>query len=300
MIKITSISITNFRGIKNTTLDFGKENYAICGPNGSGKSGIVDAIEFVLTGKISRISGEGQGELSLKEHGPHVDKRNTPESAQVTAKVFIQSLNREFTVKRNLKLPSQPEVSPDNEYAKYILKQIEAHPEITLSRRELIRYVLASPGKRATEVQSLLRLDTVETVRTSLLKISNSCIKALREKEAQANCEAENLSRALEISQVTPNSILESVNTLRDIIGISRLKELEEATSLKEGATVTEKAETPTIPKQLALSEIQNARNALNSFITERENELTQCIESIVLFTKQNPKSKNSTKETFF
>ena len=42
-----------------------------------------------------------------------------------------------------------------------------------LSRRELIRYVLATPGKRNEEVQALLHLDRIEEVRANLLKISN-------------------------------------------------------------------------------------------------------------------------------
>src|SRR3546814_16430197 len=64
-----------------------------CGPNGTGKSGIVDAIEFALTGSISRLSGEGTGDLSVKQHGPHVDFRNKPEQSMVTLDVSIPSLN---------------------------------------------------------------------------------------------------------------------------------------------------------------------------------------------------------------
>ena len=53
MIKIDTLHIENFRGLKNLTLQMNRKTFAVHGPNGSGKSGIVDAIEFVLTGKIS-------------------------------------------------------------------------------------------------------------------------------------------------------------------------------------------------------------------------------------------------------
>ena len=64
MIQIQSMSITEFRGIRNLNLSFNGDNFAVCGPNGTGKSGVVDALEFALTGNVSRLSGEGRGDLS--------------------------------------------------------------------------------------------------------------------------------------------------------------------------------------------------------------------------------------------
>ena len=48
MIRIEKISVHEFRGIRDLTLDLKGQNFAACGPNGTGKSGIVDAIEFAL------------------------------------------------------------------------------------------------------------------------------------------------------------------------------------------------------------------------------------------------------------
>ncbi len=59
MIKIQSLGIKEFRGIKDLTLEPARKNFAVYGPNGSGKSGAVDAIEFVLRGSISRLTGSG-------------------------------------------------------------------------------------------------------------------------------------------------------------------------------------------------------------------------------------------------
>ena len=72
MIKLESIHIEEVRGIRKLDLDFRKENFAILGPNGSGKSGVIDAIEFGLTGQIGRLTGRGTKGLSLSEHGSHV------------------------------------------------------------------------------------------------------------------------------------------------------------------------------------------------------------------------------------
>ena len=85
MIRIEKITIKEFRGIRDLELVMGGQNFAACGPNGTGKSGIVDAIEFALTGSISRLSGEGTGDLSVKQHGPHVDFRNTRPALKFSA-----------------------------------------------------------------------------------------------------------------------------------------------------------------------------------------------------------------------
>ena len=47
------------RGIRKLEIDLKKGNFAISGPNGSGKSGVIDAIEFGLTGQTGRLTGRG-------------------------------------------------------------------------------------------------------------------------------------------------------------------------------------------------------------------------------------------------
>jgi DNA repair exonuclease SbcCD ATPase subunit len=113
MIRIEKISVHEFRGIRDLTLDLKGQNFAACGPNGTGKSGIVDAIEFALTGSISRLSGSGTGGLSVKEHGPHVDSRNKPQQAYVTLDVVIPSLEgKKATIHRTVKAANAPTITP--------------------------------------------------------------------------------------------------------------------------------------------------------------------------------------------
>src|SRR6202044_4226444 len=74
MMKLETAHIEEVRGIRNLNIDFQRGTFAISGPNGSGKSGVIDAIEFGLTGQIGRLMGRGTSSLSVLEHGPHVDK----------------------------------------------------------------------------------------------------------------------------------------------------------------------------------------------------------------------------------
>jgi DNA repair exonuclease SbcCD ATPase subunit len=57
MILIESVTIKELRGIRDLTLTLNRSPFVISGPNGSGKSGVVDAIQFALTGEMSRLRG---------------------------------------------------------------------------------------------------------------------------------------------------------------------------------------------------------------------------------------------------
>ncbi len=263
MIRVDSITIKEFRGIRDLTLNLKGKNYAVCGPNGTGKSGVVDALEFALTGNVSRLSGRGKGEVSLKAHGPHVDQRNAPDKARVTVILTIPSLNKSVTIERSVKAPASPVITPNEPDVLAVLQHVTSHPEIVLSRRELINYVLATPGDRAQEVQALLHLDRVEEVRGTLLKIANACDKQVAPQASAAIYARDNLMRALEVTELTSATILEAANKRRVMLGLIALTELTESASLKDGMSQSEAAQSSGVPKAQTLADIQVTRESL-------------------------------------
>jgi len=263
MIRVDSITIKEFRGIRDLTLSLKGKNFAVCGPNGTGKSGVVDALEFALTGNVSRLSGEGKGEVSLKAHGPHVDRRDDPDKARVRVLITIPSLSKTVTIERSVKAPASPVITPSDQDVLDVLQHVKMHPEIVLSRRELINYVLATPGERAQEVQALLHLDRVEQVRSTLLKIANACDKQVAPQASNAKYTHDNLIRALEITELTNGKVLEAANTRRAILGLPALFELTESTSLKDGMSQPETSQASGVSKKQALADIQVTRESL-------------------------------------
>lgn len=301
MIRAKSISIHEFRGIRDLTLDLGEKNFAICGPNGTGKSGIVDALEFALTGIISRLSGTGTGGLSVKEHGPHVDSRNKPENAYVSLTIHIPSLKKDATIVRTIKDSKNPKVSPDEPDVRAVLAKVALHPEFALSRRELIRYVLAEPGKRAKEVQELLRLDEVETLRTLFQKIANASerdVKLL--KNSRDNSKA-GLQVALNLSQLSVSSILAAANEKRAVLFLPAISVLEANTSIKDGiVSAANTAQPAKIAKVQAKQEIE----ALKSKLAEMQSPefLAVCAnvtDSISALSNDEPFLQSASKEAF-
>lgn len=258
MIVVKSISIKEFRGIRDLTLNLDSKNFAVCGPNGTGKSGIVDALEFALTGTISRLTGAGTGGLSVKEHGPHVDKRNRPKDASVTVTVHIPSLNKHATITRSVHDAKKPTISPEDEEIRQVLASVALHPEFVLSRRELIRYVLAEPANRSKEVQALLRLDEVDSLRALLKKISNAATSNSKHCKTSKDAAAANLLQALNISKLSTANALEAANAKRAVLGLAPISELNSNTSLKDGISSTVSAQSQTsIVKATAVEDLR-------------------------------------------
>ena len=64
-MRLLQLTVQNVRGLRDLTLQLDAKNVVIWGPNGAGKSCVVDAIDFLFTGKLSRLMGEGTGGINL-------------------------------------------------------------------------------------------------------------------------------------------------------------------------------------------------------------------------------------------
>jgi hypothetical protein len=118
VIKLESAHIEELRGIRKLDLNFNQETFSISGPNGSGKSGVIDAIEFGLTGEIGRLTGRGTKGLSVAEHGPHVDKTKFPDAAFVELRVFLPAIGKSATITRKVSSPKKPVIVPADDDVK--------------------------------------------------------------------------------------------------------------------------------------------------------------------------------------
>ncbi|HTQ12524.1 MAG TPA: ATP-binding protein [Rhizomicrobium sp.] len=236
MIKVEKITLKEFRGIRELELNMKGANFAVAGPNGTGKSGVVDGLEFGLTGSISRLTGQGRGELSIKDHAPHVDSRSHPERAEVILDVVIPPLGgKKARIVRTVKSPSNPKITPNDPDIAAVLKRIEEHPEFVLSRREIIKYVLAEPGARSKELQALLQLNDIEATRAALVKIANASRKELQPLTTGRTASRDNLLRALGISDPSVEAILAVANARRATLSLPPLSKLEATTSIRDG-----------------------------------------------------------------
>ena len=82
-MKLESAHIEEVRGIRKLDINYKKGTFAISGPNGSGKSGVIDAIEFGLTGQI--IS-------SLKHRDKAINNALVAKAVEVCERLGLKSL----------------------------------------------------------------------------------------------------------------------------------------------------------------------------------------------------------------
>lgn len=257
MIRIKTIRIEEFRGIRELELDLVGENFGICGPNGTGKSGVVDAIEFCLTGNITRLSGQGQGELSVKGHAPHVDRRKDPGKAKVAITAVVPSLGKEVVISRTVRTPRAVEIVPANNEIESIIRELQSHPEFALSRREIAKYVVTPPAQRSTDVQNLLRLDYIGDLRKAFVNYANRCKRDAEETERARRAAENELKTALALDTLDRKKVLEKANEKRRVLGLPVLTELTPKTSFKEGAVESGGADKqPGFAKDVALADL--------------------------------------------
>lgn len=269
MIRIEKITIRKFRGIIELELNPKGENFAACGPNGTGKSGIVDAIEFALTGNLSRLSGRGTKELSVKQHGPHVDFIKKPEEASVRLELTLPSLGKNASITRTVKASAAPTIEPADADILAAFADVKLHPEFVLSRRELIRYIITEPGDRSDEVQALLRLSEVEKLRGVLNKISNACGKDLAPAERAERTTTQPLLDALGIEKLGKAAVMGAINPKRALLGLAPLDDLTATTDLADGLQVRGEAATQRVPKAQAAADLVTLRAALKTLAGE-------------------------------
>lgn len=168
MIKLEHLHVEEFRGIRSIDLPLNSKSFVVYGPNGSGKSGVVDAIDFALTGEVERLKGSGTGGISLLQHGPHVDCRDNPTLSLVALTVKDVDSGETSVLTRRVKDANTFDLDPENQSIRNAILEAEIHPELTLSRREIIKYIITKPGDRAKQVQSLLKLDRLDEFRALL------------------------------------------------------------------------------------------------------------------------------------
>lgn len=254
MIKLESAHIEEMRGIRKLDIDFSQKTFAISGPNGSGKSGVIDAIEFGLTGKISRLTGTGTKALSISEHGPHVDQVRYPDAALVQLKVFFPALNKSATITRKISAPKKPKISPADPEIKAAFEELADHPEIALSRRDILRFILVEPTRRSEEVQAILKLDEIGDTRAALNTAQNRLTSAKRNAASLVQSSRNNLLVHSQISTLKADDLLGAANKRRTLLNLPVLDRLTPDTKLDSGLTAS--GSTQQFNKQSALRDL--------------------------------------------
>jgi energy-coupling factor transporter ATP-binding protein EcfA2 len=216
-MKIHTLEIQNIRGIRNLRLAPHGKNFVVWGPNGSGKSAVVDAIDFLLTGKVSRLTGTGTKGISLSKHGPHIDCR--PEEALVRATVEIPGQANLIQLRRCMADPSSLEVSPPVGSRLEPMLIVAARGQHVLSRRDILRFITSEAGKRAQDIQELLNLTDIEATRKCLVAVANNATNSVQETSLALQRARIAAAASIGLEQFSPDEALDAINRNRQLLG---------------------------------------------------------------------------------
>ena len=140
---------------------------------------------------------------------------------------------------------------------------VARHPELTLSRRDILKFILIEPGKRAAEVQTLLQLDALDTQRkalkAALTKLGRDSTTAAAALAAARQTVGRHLD--LPVPQLVPDEVLRVINGTRAMLELPPLTEVTLETDFKQG--VAEQAAEVTLDKLSALRDIDALQGAL-------------------------------------
>jgi energy-coupling factor transporter ATP-binding protein EcfA2 len=223
-MRILELEIRQIRGIRELTVHPDGSNIVIWGPNGAGKSGVIDAVDFLLTGSISRLRGPGTGGISLSEHGPHIDSH--PDAAFVRALVKFPMSEEPVELTRSVGSPSH--VVCENS----VRPQVEAALDLArrgqhvLTRREILRFVTAEAGTRAQEIQTLLDLTPIENIRRALVTIKNDLRELMEGARSSLSLANDRLRTLTGAAVAEDQAVLSFVNGQRVVLGARPLADL--------------------------------------------------------------------------
>lgn len=258
-MKILNLTIENVRGLRSLDLPLNGKSIVIWGPNGAGKSCVVDAIDFLFTGEISRLTGEGTAGITLRDHGPHINHK--PEEATVTATVQLDGVLEPISVKRCIARPDQLECPPEVKPALDKITNVMRRGGVVLTRRDILRFITAKAGTRAEEIGELLNLEEVDDVRKSLQRAKNELEK--REQVAQRAIKTAQVevNVTLNLSTYSETGLIDTVNATREVLGGQPIS-TPSAANLKDGIVrpTSREADNGTVNLALVKQTLQNIK----------------------------------------
>ena len=287
-MRLLQLTVQNVRGLRDLTLQLDAKNVVIWGPNGAGKSCVVDAIDFLFTGNLSRLMGEGTGGINLTRHGPHID--HDAESALVSATVQLEGFPEPIEMSRCMAAPDQL-ICPEEARALVAeTSNLMSRGGVVLTRRDILRYIAAEGGKRSDEIGVLLRLKDVDDVRSSLIRARTELgRKGKSARDAIETARAE-VNVTLGLAKYSDEGLLDQINASRQVLG-GGLLESNTPGSVKEGIAppVAPESGPASVNPNLFLQAVQNVKQRTDSSLVPAQAEEDRNLRKSIAKLKQNP-----------
>lgn len=227
-MKIEELKINNFRGITELEQRPEGENIGLIGPNGSGKSSVMDAIDFLLTGSVQRMTGEGTGDIRIEDHGPHVN--SDPEDSWV--EITFSENEEQITLKRTVEENSLDYEGELPDSLELLIDAAERGQHL-LSRSEILNFIVARKQSRSEQLRTLLKLSNIREKRLEIQGAADNLSDEADRKEREYNSSRRRLFNLFEDEAESLEDVRTKVNDLREELDGEPLDELDPDTPFR-------------------------------------------------------------------
>jgi len=149
-MKLDSLSIRSFRGIRDEELDLSGKSLFVYGENGTGKSSVIDSLDFFFNGSVSHL--EGTQALSTKRHAPHVSLDNKSLNVALRFKGHTGTFSRSLADE-----PSFPSTLAG--YCNGV-----ASSRFILRRQQLLAFIMEQAAPRYQQLAALIGADLLDSI----------------------------------------------------------------------------------------------------------------------------------------
>ena len=286
-MRLVELEVHNIRGIPELSFKPNGNNFMVWGPNGAGKSAVVDAIDFLLTGRISRLTGKGTRGITLTKHGPHIN--HEPKDAIVRALVKLPDVADLIELERCMDHPGI--LKYDKSVASYIepvtiLAQRGHH---VLTRRDILKYVTAEAGTRAQELQELLNISEVEAIRKALVTVKNDLNKELQAAKCTVDREKGKVNATVQEQAFRRNAVLQVVNQNRAVLGGKPISTLHSMNLKKDLSSPASVPSEESINVALLDKDIQNLKDVMSPQNQEQVSGTDEELRSLTRTIRSDP-----------
>ena len=202
MPRIKKLHVYGYRGItKEANLPLEGKSLILFGESGTGKSSFVDAIEKLLTGKVSGLDGRAMG-LSSAKHGPSI---RVPENAPEIEIIFDNA--------NVFSLDSFPGSLP-TPIRNYLAAAKQ--PLFILRRAQILQLIESEPRERGPLLEPFLPLSEWNEIESAFKQSTDTAEQRASESGQALEDVVSELSELLELPlpsvAVTEGALIESIN----------------------------------------------------------------------------------------
>lgn len=221
-MKLVELKIRNIRGLTIFNNSPNGETFAIIGANGTGKSAVVDALDFLLTGDMNRLSGR-RG-FSLQRHGKYIKART--EDCFVEAKIILPGFSTPVSIRRSFSNPRNIVALPEALVRLKPFLTVAAQGHYVLTRTNILKFISAQPRDRAALVLAVLNINRIEEIRTILTRAANTETKKFNNARSNRIAAESVISKTLGLNIWGDEEALNVINRLRESLGGSPIAAL--------------------------------------------------------------------------